>query len=247
MHTNMYTHVKKMYIHMSAPVYVVFMYSALCVQRCWMLVFLSTCSCRDIISSLAPRGWPSHEFDHKGCIIVEEEAQAGGGQREEDLRPAAQAQALLEAPGKKTPTAGDSRSFFVGKRWANLKDPIDYKPKPLQHKTYPKNKTKHRTNQKSSKISSKGPRMGAASNGTFTSNFSVTLIRQRALMAPLSSPGSSCRFNGLRPKFIGKDCAVPSPKKPGRKSERWDSGLANSVLDRSWIEIDGYYILDGAI
>ena len=66
-------------------------------------------------------------------------------------------------------------------------------------------------------------------------------------MAPLSSPGSSCRFNGLRPKFIGKDCAVPSPKKPGRKSERWDSGLANSVLDRSWIEIDGYYILDGAI
>ena len=25
---------KKMYIHMSAPVYVVFMYSALCVQRC---------------------------------------------------------------------------------------------------------------------------------------------------------------------------------------------------------------------
>ena len=66
-------------------------------------------------------------------------------------------------------------------------------------------------------------------------------------MAPLSSPGSSCRFNGLRPKFIGKDCAVPSPKKPGRKSERWDSGLANSVLDRSWIEIDGYYILDGVI
>ena len=94
---------------------------------------------------------------------------------------------------------------------------------------------------------SKCSRMGAASNGTFSSNFSVTLIRQRAVTAPLSSPGSSCRFNGLRPKFIGKDCAVPSPKKPGRKSERWDSGLANSVLDRSWIEIDGYYILDGAI
>ena len=197
------------------------------------------CSCRDIISSLAPRGWPSHEFDHKGCIIVEEEAQAGGDQREEDLHPAAQAQARLEA-GKKTPTAGDSRSSFFGKRWANLKDPIDYKPKPLQHKTYPTNKTKHRSNQKSSKVSSKGPRIGAASNGTFTSNFSVTLIRQTALMAPLSSPGSSCRFNGLRPKFIGKDCAVPSPKKPGRKSERWDSGLANSVLDRPWIEMDGY-------
>ena len=231
---------------MSAPVYVVFMYSALCVQRCWMLVFLSTCSCRDIISSLAPRGWPSHEFDHKGCIIVEEEAQAGGGQREEDLRPAAQAQALLEAPGKKT----NCRGFQVLLFWEKmnqLEDPIDYKTKPFQHKTYPKNKTKYRSNQKSSKISSKGPRMGAASNGTFTSNFSVTLIRQRALMAPLSSPGSSCRFNGLRPKFIGKDCAVPSPKKPGRKSERWDSGLANSVLDRSWIEIDGYYILDGAI
>jgi len=81
-----------------------------------MLVFLSTCSCRDIISSLAPRGWPSHEFDHKGCIIVEEEAQAGGDQREEDLRPAAQVQALLEAPGEKTPTAGDSKSFFFGKR-----------------------------------------------------------------------------------------------------------------------------------
>ena len=145
------------------------------------------------------------------------------------------------SPREKKPTAGDSRSSFFGKRWTNLKDPIDYKTKPLQHKTYPKNKTKHRTNQKSSKISSKGPRMGAASNGTFTSNFSVTLIRQRALMAPLSSPGSSCRFNGLRPKFIGKDCAVPSPKKPGRKSERWDSGLANSVLDRSWIEIDDIY------
>ena len=66
-------------------------------------------------------------------------------------------------------------------------------------------------------------------------------------MAPLSSPGSSCRFNGLRPKFIGKDCAVPSPKKPGRKLERWDSGLANSVLDRSWIEMDGYYILDSTM
>mmetsp|Transcript_24746 Transcript_24746/g.51317 ORF Transcript_24746/g.51317 Transcript_24746/m.51317 type:complete len:137 (-) Transcript_24746:1699-2109(-) len=37
----------------------------------------------------------AHEFDHKGCIIVEEEAQAGGDQREEDLRPAAQVQALL--------------------------------------------------------------------------------------------------------------------------------------------------------
>ena len=94
---------------------------------------------------------------------------------------------------------------------------------------------------------SKCSRMGAASNGTFSSNFSVTLIRQRALMAPLSSPGSSCRFNGLRPKFIGKDCAVPPPKKPGRKSERWDSGLANSVLDRSWIEMDGYYILDSTM
>ena len=57
----------------------------------------------------------AHEFDHKGCIIVEEEAQAGGDQREEDLRPAAQVQALLEAPGKKTPTAGDSKSFFLGK------------------------------------------------------------------------------------------------------------------------------------
>ena len=66
-------------------------------------------------------------------------------------------------------------------------------------------------------------------------------------MAPLSSPGSSCRFNGLRPKFIGKDCAVPSPKKPGRKLGRWDSELANSVLDRSWIEMDGYYILDSAM
>ena len=146
MHTNMYTNVK-MYIHMSAPVYVVFMYSALCVQRCWMLVFLSTCSCRDIISSLAPRGWPSHEFDHKGYIIVEEEAQAGGDQREEDLRPAAQVQALLEAPGKKHQLQGIP-SLFFGKRWANLKDPIDYKPKPLQHKTYPKNKTKHRSNKK---------------------------------------------------------------------------------------------------
>ena len=100
---------------MSAPVYVVFMYSALCVQRCWMLVFLSTCSCRDIISSLAPRGWPSHEFDHKGCIIVEEEAQAGGGQREEDLRPAAQAQALLEAPGKKKQLQGIPGPPFLGK------------------------------------------------------------------------------------------------------------------------------------
>ena len=142
--------------------------------------------------------------------------------------------------GKKT----NCRGFQVLLFWEKmnqLEDPIDYKTKPFQHKTYPKNKTKYRSNQKSSKISSKGPRMGAASNGTFTSNFSVTLIRQRALMAPLSSPGSSCRFNGLRPKFIGKDCAVPSPKKPGRKSERWDSGLANSVLDRSWIEIDDIY------
>ena len=100
---------------MSAPVYVVFMYSALCVQRCWMLVFLSTCSCRDIISSLAPRGWPSHEFDHKGCIIVEEEAQAGGDQREEDLRPAAQVQALLEAPGKKNTNCRGFQVFFLGK------------------------------------------------------------------------------------------------------------------------------------
>jgi hypothetical protein len=82
-----------------------------------MLVFLSTCSCRDIISSLAPRGWPSHEFDHKGCIIVEEEAQAGGDQREEDLHPAAQAQALLEAPGEKNTNC---RGFHVLLFWEKM-------------------------------------------------------------------------------------------------------------------------------
>ena len=225
---------------MSAPVYVVFMYSALCVQRCWMLVFLSTCSCRDIISSLAPRGWPSHEFDHKGCIIVEEEAQAGGDQREEDLRPAAQVQALLEAPGKKHQLQGIP-GLFLGKDEPTWKIQLITNLNPSSTKLTQKIKRNIAATKKSSKISSKCSRMGAASNGTFSSNFSVTLIRQRALMAPLSSPGSSCRFNGLRPKFIGKDCAVPSPKKPGRKSERWDSGLANSVLDRSWIEIDDIY------
>ena len=54
----------------------------------------------------------AHEFDHKGCIIVEEEAQAGGDQREEDLRPAAQVQALLEAPGKKNTNCRGFQVFF---------------------------------------------------------------------------------------------------------------------------------------
>ena len=136
---------------------------------------------------------------------------------------------------------------FLGKDEPTWKIQLITNLNPSSTKLTQKIKRNIAATKKSSKISSKCSRMGAASNGTFTSNFSVTLIRQRALMAPLSSPGNNCRFNGLRPKFIGKDCAVPSPKKPGRKSERWDSGLANSVLDRSWIEMDGYYILDSAI
>jgi len=89
------------------------MYSARVVSKdveCWS----SYLPVPGVTSSHWLRGvgpWPSHEFDHKGCIIVEEEAQAGGDQREEDLHPAAGARTLLEA-GKITPTAGDSRSSF---------------------------------------------------------------------------------------------------------------------------------------
>ena len=135
-------------------------------------------------------------------------------------------------PGART--AGDCRSFFgrngptwkiqLIKNWTRTQD----LPQRIKRKIAAPKKT--------SNISSRDPRMGAASNGRFTSNFSVTLIRHKALMIQLCSPGSSCRSNGLRPKFIGKDCAVLSPKKPRRKS-----GGTQDFQTGSWTGLGSRY------
>ena len=135
-------------------------------------------------------------------------------------------------PGART--AGDCKSFLEEMDQLERFNWLKTEP---EHKTYRKESNERSQHpKKTSNISSRDPRMGAASNGTFTSTFSVTLIRHKALMIQLSSPGSSCRSNGLRPKFIGKDCAVLSPKKPRRKS-----GGTQDFQTRSWTGLGSRY------